>query len=515
MTGLPVRGAVSALGLALVRVSTGSQDLLSQKQVIAAAAVERGIQIVDWIELQGYSASGGAQEPALRQAIDRIGRGDASMLIVTESSRLDRREDLDAQAEILLAIRAAGGDVLSLSEPQFGKTDFAGRIVTLVAQQANAEKSRTVKDTTYRGITVLRDNKAHHGPLPAFWTTEGDRYAKQAVCADPVAARDVYERVADGESLSSVGRSYTMYPASVKNLVRFAANHTGFVECRYTHHGVSETWMHQVHAVVDSPLWWRANKVLDANRTEARVNKGGRPVARPANWISGVLNCPACGGYLYMNAGRTPAGNPRTPKLRCGGTAKTRLACGRFPGIEAAPIVGLVEGRFAADPTPVLAFQRVAGNAHELDALHAELRRMQSLLSTIEDDDELEALVAARKATKARIEGFALVPDRFDYAPTGQTVAERWTVGDDTVKRGMVRAVKRSYGIALALHEGQWGLAIGVGGTSDPDPTDASRSAEGRPGTAEIAAADGIVDLGDGLCFRPGAPGGGETTTVE
>ncbi|MFG1924347.1 recombinase family protein [Cryptosporangium sp. NPDC048952] len=509
MTGSPVRGAISALGLALVRVSTGSQDLLSQKQVIEAAAIERGIQIVDWIELQGYSASGGAQEPALRQAIDRIGRGDASMLIVTESSRLDRRENLDAQAEILLAIRAAGGDVLSLSEPLYGKTDFPGRIVTLVLQQANAEKSRTVKDTTYRGMAVIRDNKAHHGPLPAFWTTEGVRYAKQAVCADPAAVRDIYERVADGESLSAVARSYGMYPAGVKSVIRFAANHTGFVECRYTYNGVTETWMHAVSAVVESPLWWRANKVLEANRTAARANKGGRPVASPANWVSGVLDCPGCGGFLYVNVGRTPAGNLRTPKLRCGGKAKKRLACGLFTGIDAAPIVELIEGRFAGDETPVLAFQRVAGNAHELDALNAELRRVQGSLSATEDDKELDALIANRKAMKAQVEGFALVPDRFDYAPTGQSVAGMWTGGDDAVKRSMVRAVKNSYGMALALHEGQWGLTIGVGGsnglggTDDPGDTVAPPRADGRPGAAEIAAADRIVDLGDGLCFRP------------
>jgi hypothetical protein len=107
-------------------------------------------------------------------------------LIVTESSRLDRREDLDAQAEILLAIRSAGGDIVSIGEPQFGRTDFAGRIVTLVAQHANAEKSKTVKRETYRGIMMIRDNKAHHGALPAFWATKGVRYAKQAWCQDPL-----------------------------------------------------------------------------------------------------------------------------------------------------------------------------------------------------------------------------------------------------------------------------------------------------------------------------------------
>ena len=78
--------------------------------------------------LHGYSASHGTQEPALREAIADIQRGDHSALIVTESSRLDRREDLDAQAEILPAIGAAGGDVISIAEPQLGNTDFAGRI---------------------------------------------------------------------------------------------------------------------------------------------------------------------------------------------------------------------------------------------------------------------------------------------------------------------------------------------------------------------------------------------------
>jgi hypothetical protein len=83
---------------------------------------------------------------------------------------------------------------MSISEPQFGRTDFAGRIVTLVAQHANAEKSRTVKNTTYRGIMMIRDNKAHRGPLPAFWTRNGARYAKQASCLDPAAVAEIWNR---------------------------------------------------------------------------------------------------------------------------------------------------------------------------------------------------------------------------------------------------------------------------------------------------------------------------------
>ena len=143
--------------------------------------------------------------------------------------------------------------------------DFAGRIVTLVAQHANAEKSRTVKTQTYRGVSMIMANNAHHGPLPAFWATRGVRYSKQAFCANPEAVTDIYERVASGESLASIGRRYDLYPASVKNVIRLAANHTGVIECSYTHEGVTETWAHEVTPVAESALWWRANKVLGAN----------------------------------------------------------------------------------------------------------------------------------------------------------------------------------------------------------------------------------------------------------
>jgi DNA invertase Pin-like site-specific DNA recombinase len=464
-----------------IRVSTGSQDAQTQERDILKASPGAVIIRPD---TKAASASKGEQLDALDAVITKLRNGDR--VIVTDSSRLDRRENLTSQVETVLAIRKTGAAIVSLArgEETFASGDDLGSwVTTLVKQNANAEKSRTVKEQTYRGIAMIRDNNAHHGPLPAFWTVDGERYAKQAYCADPEAVRDVYGRVADGESLLSIGRRYDLYPASVKNLIRFAANHTGVEECRYTHEGVTEGWAHEVTPVVDSPLWWRANKVLAANMTDARGNKGGRPVAWPANWISGNLDCPECGGKLYLNAGKTPAGNPRAPKLRCGGFAKQRVSCGRFKGIDAQPVIDLITDMFASDTEEdILAFQRVAGNSHELDALKAKLHKIQARLSATEDDDALDALVSERKAVKARIEGFVIVPDSYDYAATGQTVAQMWNDGDDTVKRGMVRAFKRSCGMILADNEGQWVI----------------EAADSK----NVGDADGIVDLGNGLCFR-------------
>jgi DNA invertase Pin-like site-specific DNA recombinase len=467
-----------------IRVSTGSQDARSQELGILKAS--QGAVIVR-PDTKAASASKGEHLDALDAVIAVLRKGDR--VIVTDSSRLDRRDNLTSQVETMLAIRKTGAVIVSLApgEETFANGDDLGSwITTLVKQNANAEKSRTVRTQTWRGLSLVVANRAHFGTLSAYWATRGPRYGKQAFCTDPARLNDVYERMARGESVAAIGRAHGLYPLSVRKLIRFEASHTGVVECRYTHEDVTESWTHEVEPVIDSALWWRANKALEANKSPNKAyNRGGRPVAQPVNWISGILDCPACGGSLYLNGGETAAGNARTVKLRCGGRKKLRLMCGIFKGCDARPVIEAITGMFASDDTTkVLAFQRVTGNAHELDALNAEVRKIQARLSATEDDDELDRLVSERKAAKARAEAFTVIPDSFDYAPTGQTVAQMWNDGDEDVRRGMVRALKESWGMPLVDYEGEWRVKVGTAGSKD------------------AGIAGGIVDLGNGLCFR-------------
>lgn len=461
------------------RVSTGSQDHTTQGEAIHAAYPDAVI-----VSAGVASASKGQQLDEMDKLISRLQPGDR--VIVTDSSRLDRREDLDAQAEVLLRIRREGADVVSMAEPQFGKTDFAGRIVTLVAQEGNAQKSRTVKKQTWRGVQAIIASRSHYGPLPMFWVAEGERYHKQARCTNAASVLDIYEAVADGESLQNVARRYDVWPQQIKNLVKYEANHTGVIRYSYTHDGETAEWTHSVTPIVPSPLWWRANKVLLANATTARANRGGRPVATAANWVSGVFDCPACGGRLFVNAGHTPSGRPRTPKLRCGGQPKTRKACGQFLGMDVAPVVAALDELFASDDTELLAFQRVSGNAHELEEMKATRARLSAALSATDDDDQLDTLVGQRKALSAQISAFELVPDKFDYAPVTdgpKTVAELWA-SSDQAKRSIVRAVKQALGLEIVDAE--------VGGPVRWFPAPEMLSGDNA----------GIVDLGGGICFR-------------
>ncbi len=63
-------------------------------------------------------------------------------MIVTDSSRLDRRENLTSQVETMLAIRKTGAAIVSLApgEETFANGDDLGSwVTTLVKQNANAD----------------------------------------------------------------------------------------------------------------------------------------------------------------------------------------------------------------------------------------------------------------------------------------------------------------------------------------------------------------------------------------
>ena len=472
-----------------LRVSTGSQDAQTQERDILKAFPDA---IIVRPDTKAASASKGEHLDALDAVIAKLRKGDR--VIVTDSSRLDRRDNLTSQIQTMLAIRGAGAGIVSLAsgEETFAQGDDLGSwITTIVKQSANADKSKTVKLQTWRGISQVMANKMLHGAIPSLWATKGERYGKQAYCADPEAVRDVYARVAAGESLSSVGRSHNLYVSSIKALIRFEANITGIIQCSYTYNGNGEpetfTWPHKVEAVVSPDVWWAANKTLDALEAGEIARRGGRPVAQPQAWVTGVLECPLCGGALYLKTGETRKGNGRmrTPTLRCHGEKKNRRACGEFKPIDAQPVINAIDRFFAGETASVLAYQRISGNQHELDAMEAELAKLQGALSGLTDRTQRREAVGRIEALEDQIDAFTVILGDYDYTETGQTIAGMWETSDDERRRAMVRAVKETGGIGLIERDGQWVIRI-------------IRAMPGNQGE--------IVNLGGGLCYRRTMP---------
>ena len=86
-----------------IRISTGSQDVQTQERDILKASPGAVIIRPD---TKAASASKGEQLDALDAVIARLRAGDR--VIVTDSSRLDRRDNLTSQVETMLAIRKTG-----------------------------------------------------------------------------------------------------------------------------------------------------------------------------------------------------------------------------------------------------------------------------------------------------------------------------------------------------------------------------------------------------------------------
>lgn len=469
-----------------IRVSAGSQDAQTQERDILQASPGAVIVRTD---TKAASASKGAQIDALDAVIAKLSAGDR--VIVTDSSRLDRRDNLTSQVQTMLAIRSTGAAIVSLApgEETFASGDDLGSwVTTLVKQNANAEKSRTVKTQTWRGIREVMANRGFYGPLPMMWVTTGERYSKRAVCTDPDAVKAIFETVADGTSMQSIAKRYGAWGTTIKKLLRFEGNR-GQVTCRYTYNGGEEvTWTHETTAVVDAALWQRVQGVLEDNEDrESRKNRGGRPISMATNWVSGLLDCPVCGGALHINQGRNRNGTLRTPMLRCTGP-RHGGACRKFPNQVAQTVESQIDALFSDDPTPLLRFDRIAGNAHEKAAIEAELDKLTASLGAIKDRAERRTVMATVEELEDAIEGFEIIPDRFDYTPAGMTVGDLWASAGIEEKRAMVRALKAAGGLALVPSaDGSWVIDERLEG--------------------EEAASD-IVHLGAGLCFRRNIPEG-------
>ena len=454
-----------------IRVSTGSQNAETQERDIKLASPNA---IIITPDTKAASAGKGEQMDALDEVIAKLVPGDK--IIVTDSSRLDRRENLDDQIATVLAIRATGAVIQSLEpgEETFGKGENLGNwLTTIVKQSANAEKIRIVKSMTWRAIQSVIANKAIYGPLPIFWEAHGaeKEYRKVAVCVNPDAVRDVYQSIRNGQSLSSVARKYDTYPQSIRKLVRLHANKTALFDCRYTYDGVTYTWIHDTgtEPVIDRELWSAANRVM-GERGAVMNNTGGRPVQLATSWISGILDCPRCGGHLYVLRGKT---------LRCGGKGKYRHSCG-ISGIDLLNVTHQIN-QIISDDSMVYRFQRISGNQGELDELTSELSRVRATLATTDDDDIFDTLSARRKELRAAIENFQLVPETYAMTETGETLADLWFNADSAQRRDLFRALNS-----------RLGFAVDASGYLDMD--------------ASVIAGETIVELAEGICAKMHVP---------
>jgi DNA invertase Pin-like site-specific DNA recombinase len=432
------------------RVSSDGQDEENQVSEVDAHIAARGYEAARTFRLHDISASKGEQQAALDAALADITAGRYSVIVVAHSSRLDRR-DVDVQQLYALQVRAAGGRIESAREPQFGTTDIGGRVLTLLAQDANHQYSRAISGHTRAGKARIAANGALDGRPVFGYASEGERYSRRMVPTE-LGCRvipEVYRRVAVGTPLDAVAQYLTdatgrpWYARTVAGLIRNPSY-------RGARQDAKGRTVHQCPSLVDGDLWRRATANLDA-RPSTRRGMRTDVDAKPSSLLSGLVTCYACGAPMYKIMPRD--GRPR---YRCAGHASQRVkGCGVM--LPLAELDGLMDRAMSGLGRPVTRLVTHPASDHqaELDDVAMALRELP--LQDLSEDDE-DARRAELRAERKRLEALprtAAWTERVaveDEDGQPLTYGRKWQRSDAAERRAWLRSA------GFAVYAGKPGM---------------------------------------------------------
>jgi DNA invertase Pin-like site-specific DNA recombinase len=148
--------AVRALGYISVPGSQGDQDNLDARAQIAAIEKEcerRGFVLEKLVHDAEPNDGGGTGRPGLSYALDRLARGEASVLVVSSLERLSRSiVELGAVFEWFVHSDAS----LIVVDHALDTTDPAGRLVAQVVISMSGWERNRLADRTRRGLDAAR-----------------------------------------------------------------------------------------------------------------------------------------------------------------------------------------------------------------------------------------------------------------------------------------------------------------------------------------------------------------------
>lgn len=420
----------------LRRVSDDAQDVRNQQRELDAYTSGHGYTVVREFNLPDTSASKGLKRhtDALDQVVTDMADRKYTVLVVVHSSRLDRRDE-DDQIDLLLRVRRAGGRIESVREPSFGKTDMAGRVVTLVNQIANAEYSRVITANVRAGNARLDAKGLYRGGrAPWGYKSSGEKHAHVLV-PDEVAApmvREVFKMISNGKLVPQVSawleaRGVKKNNSSIAGTIRRAVYRTGRYQVT-DHEGI--TRVHQTVPLVTAELWRSANASLDSR--PATNSKPRRP------------HRPDYSGVLYDTHGHKLYRNYNSGKVLPGGTRARRRVyrCDQcMVTWDADRADDQVEAMMSGDTSPELEVVTIAPvqvRAERLEAVAEQLRELPMRnLSDAEEDAARLALRAERRELEAMPADAAV---RHEVRQTGRTRGDAWDAMSHLERVAFLRA---------------------------------------------------------------------------
>jgi DNA invertase Pin-like site-specific DNA recombinase len=423
----------------LVRVSSDAQDEHNQDAEVDRHIEANGYEVTREIRLHDVSAYKGQHAPELDSILEDVRAGKFTVVVVAHSSRIDRR-DPDVAMLWSLQVRMAGGRVESVREPESGRGDLGGRIMTMLAQESNHAYSKSIGDNVRAAQARSRANGAFvSGAVPFGYSVAGERYGKTL---EPNAdglriIPEVYARIIDGQSLGAVAAWATgelgrgIWAATIAGWVRNPV-YSGHL-CKRASQTVNTVWgpvLMRVPAIVDVHVWSAAQAELDSRKIKPGTRKGS-PMP-----LTGILSCGNCGSPMY----RIKIGDGKM-RYRCNGSGPTgtKRGCGNLVSMEIAD--ALADRLVSTMTIPVQAQILIRGKNHEAE-IHDLMLQLQGLNLRDKADRARQAEILDEVD---RLEGLETTPDRVELMDTDQTVGDEY----DAVPESERNAWLRSHGITF------------------------------------------------------------------
>lgn len=366
-----VKGAPRALLYA--RVSSDKQtegtSLTEQHIACKVKAEAIGAQVVGYYEDAGVSGGLYWARPGIQAALSEIESGNADTLIIAKLDRYSR--DREHQAAIKKRVQLAGARLvfcdMDFADTPEGDLQF-GILGSFAEYERKVIKERTSKGRRRTAIEKGIQTQSSMRPFGYYIPTKDDvllgNYAPeqrgkyQIVEDDARWVREMFRRVASGESLHSVARWLNSEGVAtprkgqfwrVSTLKRILNNPVYKGQATFGRHErrhdetllsreykqgqnytqpyvVRETseekWIYiDAPALVDEAVWETCNAALSQN--QARL--GGRPERRYT--LSGLIRCPKCERTMHASKRMQPPCPSRIAKHQYNPVLKYVYAC--------------------------------------------------------------------------------------------------------------------------------------------------------------------------------------------
>jgi DNA invertase Pin-like site-specific DNA recombinase len=457
-----------------LRVSTGGQDEALQEPDLLKWCADHGYEVVHpYYRVHGKSAYHGQHVKYLDRAIEDMRHGVISVLVVWQSSRIERRGAFNA-FELARRVRKAGGRIEYVKDSYLNQVNEMSDVMLALAATKDALESRTRSERVINFQTDHRSNEAVIGKPPWGYTTEGGKHNKRFVPTE--LGREylpqIFERVIAGESLRQVANwleAEGVSPRSDGKPGRWWAKTLNSMIRNETYCGrVREGIWHEVEKIDDKtnvdgfryaekPERFKRDELGEQvglkfagwgnviSRCEAAVDPGrfalaaralendprrARGPVDPVNkaMCAGAIYCPRCDDspmYRVMSL-TTRGGKPhKVPSYRCTGRGPDRKGCGNL--VQLAAVDSAVDHLMSEVTSHIYERRVTAGQDWKSET--ADVKMELRALDPDADDylDQAAGLHAKLASYKTRDKIEPVV----ELVPTKETYAGHWAALPD------------------------------------------------------------------------------------